>query len=306
MLLPDTRFAIKNSAKNALNSFKYATTDIYHRVQQKLGRRDDGSLPVLSMNPKFRPYYSIWEMCNDVDNYASGSGEGMLRLFGSQPWMRANIIHFFIDIINDRGYSGEAWAMALQILDRFLSVTTICGVEEHIYHYAFVSLMLAVEVIHAHTMSTKLFKRYVDNRCSSKTIKRFKKAVLKTLEGVVSVPNVTEMLVTVLQIAAIECPSVFAAKDKLEQIEKLEYKLLTLHKAPFVFDRSLAMPACQLGEAAIRDQPLQRFSSSELAAACFYILAECMPNVDMSKADNFARHPYKDVEPIVNYLKTIV
>ncbi|KAJ1719964.1 hypothetical protein LPJ53_005354 [Coemansia erecta] len=306
MLLPDTRFTIKNSAKNAFEILKRATSGVYHRVQQKFGHEIDFPMTTMSINPKYRPLYHISDMYKHTDTYASGIGQGMLRLFGPQSSMRECISQFFMEIIEDRGYSGETWAMALQILDRFLTDTTIDGVKERIYHYAFVSLTLAVEVVHAHTVSTKLFKRYVDKRCTSNTIKRFRKEVLKALMGVVSVPNVTELLVAALQIAAIKYPSAFAASDMDEQADRIQFKALSLNEMPFLFDSALVTPACQLVETVIHNQPLQRFSASELASACFYTLAKCIPNVDVSKANNCARHSYKDVEPIVNYLKTIV
>ncbi|KAJ1718590.1 hypothetical protein LPJ53_006436, partial [Coemansia erecta] len=150
MLLPDTRFAIKNSARNAFDFLKRATSGVYHHVQQTLGHGDDGPLPMPLKGQEFSPYYNIPDMFKDADTYASGIGQGMLRLFGPQSSMRANIGLFITDIIDDRGYSAEAWAMALQILDRFLTGTTIKHVKERIYHYAFVSLMLAIEEIHGY------------------------------------------------------------------------------------------------------------------------------------------------------------
>ncbi|KAJ1719930.1 hypothetical protein LPJ53_005373 [Coemansia erecta] len=306
MLLPDTRFAIKNSAKNAFEFLKCATSCAYHHAQQKFGHGIDDPLPTLSINPKYRPLYHISDMYKHTDTYASGIGQGMLRLFGLKSSMRENISYFIIDIIEDHGYSGETWAIALQILDRFLTDTTIGNVKERIYHYAFVSLMLAVEVVHAHTMSTKLFKHYAGRRCSSKSIERYRQELLKTLMGIVSVPNVADLLMATLQIAAFKYPSVFAASNMTEHVNRAQRESLSLGEVSFLFDSALIVPACQLAEAVTHDQQSQRFSASELASACFYILAERMANVDMSKANKCARHSYKDVEPIVNYLKTIV
>ncbi|KAJ1841578.1 hypothetical protein LPJ73_006072, partial [Coemansia sp. RSA 2703] len=107
--------------------------------------------------------------------------------------------------------------MAIQILDRFLTNTIATRVKERIHHYALISLMIAVEEVHAYTMSTKQFNSHVSKPCGTRIIKKSKKQVLKTLAGVVSVPTTVDLLLATLQTAAYKYPSAFAAENKIEK-----------------------------------------------------------------------------------------
>ncbi|KAJ1722362.1 hypothetical protein LPJ53_003230 [Coemansia erecta] len=307
MLIPNTRFTVKNSARNAFDFLKRATSGVYHHVQQTLGHGDDGPLSMPLKSQKFSRYYNTPDMFKDADTYASRIGQGMLRLFGPHSSMRADVYTFLGAIVTEYGYRADCLVMAMQILDRFLLKSTVSHAKERIYHYAFVSLMIAVEVIHGYIMPDKLLKRYVDRHCSNKTIKRYRKEVLKSPMGAVSVPNVFDLLMETLDTAAIECSSAFDDSNMFEGSDATMCDGLSIGAMPpHLFNPALVTPACQLVAPIFCDQRYRRFRVTELASACFFILAERLADVDMSKTNNCARHSYKDVEPIVNYLKTIV
>ncbi|KAJ2379279.1 hypothetical protein IW150_000285 [Coemansia sp. RSA 2607] len=306
MLFSDTRFAVKTSAKNACNFLKRATTGVFRRAQQKRGDEDNAPLPTLSVNPKYKKLYHIPDMFADADTYTSGTDLGMLRLFGSQSSIRSQICEYLLDIMEEYGYRAECLAMAMQILDRFLTNTTATRVKERIYHYALISLMIAVEEVHAYTMSTKQFERHVGKHCSNKTIKKYKKQVLETLAGVVSVPTTADLLLVTLQIAAYKYPSVFAANGNIENVEEFRRKRLFMDVRPLLFNCNLLSTASRLVLLTTFNQQCLRYAGSMLASACFYFLAEKMAGFNMDKASLCARHSYKDVAGIVDYLKLIV
>ncbi|KAJ2394893.1 hypothetical protein GGI05_001835, partial [Coemansia sp. RSA 2603] len=153
MLLSDTRFAAKTSAKNACSSLQRATSGVFRRVQRKFGHRTSSSLPITTIDPQPEVVYQIADMFIEADKYTSGTGKGMMRLFGSRSPMRSKLCGFFINIVQSYGYRLNCLVVALQILDRFLTNTTVSDVKECIYHYAFVSMMIAVEEVHGFPMT---------------------------------------------------------------------------------------------------------------------------------------------------------
>ncbi|KAJ1837294.1 hypothetical protein LPJ73_007446 [Coemansia sp. RSA 2703] len=194
----------------------------------------------------------------------------------------------------------------MQILDRFLTSTTAGHIKKRIYHYAFVSLMIAVEEVHGYIMLTKQFRRHVSKLCKNETIENYKQEVLKTLMGVVSVPTTNDLLIATLQIAAYEYPSVFGARDMLDQISEIRHKGLSLDPMPFLFNYSLIVDACKLAATVTTNRNCQGIAESMLASACFYIIAENRFKLDTDKAGICARHSYEEVAGIVNYIKMII
>ncbi|KAJ2365599.1 hypothetical protein IW150_006171 [Coemansia sp. RSA 2607] len=306
MLLSDTRFAAKTFANLFCSFLKRATSGVFRRAQQNANNSDNTPLPAPSVNPKRKSFYYIPDMFAVADVYTFGTGQGMLQLFGVQSLMRSSISSFIGQVVMECGYNPDCLVTAMQILDRFLTNTTATRVKERTYHYAFVSLMIAVEEVHGCSMSIKQFKSYVDRHCSNRAVKKYKMQVLKTLDGVVSVPTTVDLLLAMLQTAAYQYPTAFAADDKIERVEEIRRKGLAFDTEPFLFDRELFFKACKLAVLATCDQKCQRYEESALASACFYILVEEMPNVDMDKASMSARHLYKYVAEISDHIKSIV
>ncbi|KAJ2387932.1 hypothetical protein GGI05_003943 [Coemansia sp. RSA 2603] len=230
----------------------------------------------------------------------------MMRLFGSRSPMRSKLCGFFINIVQSYGYRLNCLVVALQILDRFLTNTTVSDVKECIYHYAFVSMMIAVEEVHGFPMTAKRFEHHVGERCSSRTIKRYKKEIMKTLMGVVSVATTTDLLMATLQVAAYKYPLEFAASDMFERIDRIRRNELPLEPRPFLFDFNLFVDPCSLAIAVACDQQCQKISGPKLASACFYVLVEEATDLDLDMLDGCALYSYKEVAAIASYIKKFV